>query len=142
MLIGAYKKFCKDYDKVEGYERALSSDEPYFIHHKQGIYISVEELIELGWYYDCPPDCLMWVTRSEHNAIHSAHIRYEHRRKLSESHKGKPKSDEHRKKLSEAKKGERNPMYGKTLSDETRRKLSDAMKAKNRYRIDIENNRR
>lgn len=106
MLIGAYKKFCKDYDKVEGYERALSSDEPYFIHHKQGIYISQEELIELGWYYDCPPDCLMWVTKSEHSAIHNAHIRYETRKKLSE-----------------ASKGERNPMYGKTCSDEARQKM-------------------
>lgn len=138
MLIGAYKKFCKDYDKVEGYERAVSSDEPYFIHHKQGIYISREELVELGWYYDCPPDCLMWVTKSEHNAIHSAHMRCEHRRKLSDARKGKPApnkgkpfSDETKKKISDA-------MKGRTLSDETRRKISESLKAKNRYRIDIE----
>jgi len=38
----------------------------------------------------------------------------EHRRKLSEAHKGKHHSEESKKKLSEKRKGENNPMYGRS----------------------------
>lgn len=119
MLTGRYKKFCKDYDKVEGYERALHSDEPYFLHHKQGIYMSVDEMKEYGWYFDCPPDCLMWVTKSEHKRLHNAHMRFETRKKKSDSMKGKP-----------------GPWKGKTLGEETKKKLSDANKGKTWKLID------
>ena len=47
----------------------------------------------------------------------------EHRRKISESNKGKKRSEESRKKMSEARKGIQ-------FSNETRKKLSEAKKGK------------
>lgn len=129
MLTGKYKKFCKDYDKVEGYERALHSDEPYFIHHKQGIYASVEELKEYGWYYNCPPDCVMWVTKSEHDAIHNAHRRLETRKKISEANKGHIVSEDARRKIGVATKSRTSNRKGAVLSEETRKKMSESAKA-------------
>lgn len=53
------------------------------------------------------------------------------RKKLSEIHKGIPKTQEHRSKISEANKGTK-PWNGKLCSDETRRKMSLARKGKKR----------
>ena len=47
----------------------------------------------------------------------------EHRRKLSESQKGKKHSEEHKRKISESGKG-------KVMSEESKRKISDAKKGK------------
>lgn len=75
----------------------------------------------------------------------------ESRKKISDFHKGKPKSKEqiekirqsnvgknkgkiatedHRRKNSEAHKGEKNGRYGKAVSEETRRRISEAKKGK------------
>ena len=54
----------------------------------------------------------------------------EHKRKTSESLKGKPKSEETKRKMSEARKGNKNPMYGKPHSEETKQKIGEAMKGK------------
>ena len=63
----------------------------------------------------------------------------EHRRNLSEAHKGqiphnkgKPHSPETRRKMSEAHKGRTAPNKGKTMSAESRRKMSEARKGKKR----------
>ena len=53
------------------------------------------------------------------------------RRKMSKSMKGKsngPLSEEHRRKISEAHKGEKHPNYGKHLSEETKQKISKSHK--------------
>jgi len=50
--------------------------------------------------------------------------------KISEAHKGIPKSEEHKAKLSEANKGEQNPFFGKTHLPVTKAKLSKANKGK------------
>ena len=77
-------------------------------------------------YYNRPAGELIFLTRSEHNAMHK--VSSETRRKISEAHKGKPKSAETRRRLSEVKKGkyagENNPMYGRHHSDEARKKMS------------------
>jgi len=57
----------------------------------------------------------------------------EHKRKIGIANKGKkkpPVSDETRKKLSEAGSGKNNVMYGKKHSAETRKKMSEALKGK------------
>jgi hypothetical protein len=54
----------------------------------------------------------------------------EHKRKMSESAKGKTISQETRKKISELKTGEKHPFFGKKHSDETIRKMSEAQKGK------------
>lgn len=110
MIVGNYEKFCKDYHLCEGYENAINSSEEYFLHHIQGEYMSKEELLEYDWYFDCHPSCLKWVTKTEHNKIHSRCMRFESRKKIGAAHKGK------------------------VLSDETKRKLSEVMKGKNKGR--------
>ena len=54
----------------------------------------------------------------------------EHKRKLSESKKGKKFSEEHKKKLSEAHKGKSTWNKGKHHSEETKRKISESNKGK------------
>lgn len=133
MLTGNYKKFCKNYELCEGYEKALNSNEPYFLHHIQGEYMSKEELYEYDWYYNCHPSCLKWVTKSEHRKIHNSHMRFETRYKLSKASSenngmkgkkgplcslfGKKLSKEHCNKLSIAKSSHWMSNYGYTRSD-------------------------
>jgi hypothetical protein len=52
------------------------------------------------------------------------------RRNMSEAHKGKTFSEEHKRKISEVKKGENHYLYGKTHSEETKRKMSRTRKGK------------
>jgi len=55
----------------------------------------------------------------------------ETRKKMSESHKGKPGhkcSEETKRKLSEKNKGEKSPLFGKPRSDEVKKKISEAHK--------------
>ena len=54
----------------------------------------------------------------------------ETKKKISESNKGKIRSEETRKKISEATTGENHPMYGKHHTEETRKKMSEANKGK------------
>ena len=62
------------------------------------------------------------------------HRSEETKRKISETSKGKQLSEEHKRKLSESLKGkycgEKSPMYGKQLSEETKRKMSESLKGK------------
>ena len=149
MLTGNYKKYCKNYELCEGYEKALNSNEPYFLHHIQGEYMSKEELYEYDWYYNCHPSCLKWVTKSEHRKIHNSHMRFETRYKLSKASstnngmKGRHHTDESREKMQgprtgcfsnnehwiEMHTGENNV----SKHQDVRNKISN--KAKNRYRI-------
>ena len=52
------------------------------------------------------------------------------RKKISNSLKGKPMSEEQKKKLSETLIGENNPFYGKHHSYETKKKISNSLKGK------------
>lgn len=58
----------------------------------------------------------------------------EHRQKIRQGNlgknKGKTATEEHRRKNSEAHKGEKNGRYGKEVSEETRRRISEAKKGK------------
>ena len=52
------------------------------------------------------------------------------KKKMSEGHRGKTLSEEHKRKLSESHKGDKNPLYGKTPSEEHKRKISESKKGK------------
>ena len=54
----------------------------------------------------------------------------EHKKKLSDKNKGKKLSEETKQKMSEARSGEKNAMFGKTHSEESKRKMSLAKKGK------------
>jgi hypothetical protein len=134
------KRFCKEPEKIENYEKAATDNFiGWCIHHRLQTHtsdgerrlvdITVDELKALGMYFDRPPEELIFLTKAEHRQLHSKgkpgywkgkstwnkgkHMSEEYCRKNSESHKGKQVSEETRKKLSEAHKGENHPAFGK-----------------------------
>ena len=132
------KKFCKDYTKIENYDKAVNdTTQTWICHHILGEILTPEQLIEHNFYYDVPPCMLKFVTKSEHNSIHqrgdkNGFYGKKHSDKtraiMSTSHKGIHHSEEHRRKISEAMKGKPSPRKGVRLSEETRRKMSEAAK--------------
>ena len=96
------KKYCKEYWKIENYEQAINDKTNTWIcHHRDEIRIlpsgmvairSVEELVENGRYYDCPPNELIFLTRTEHNKLHSKFKKEESKIKNGLSHKNKAKN--------------------------------------------------
>ena len=131
------KKFCKDYTKIENYDKAVNdTTQTWICHHILGEILTPEQLIEHNFYYDVPLCMLKFVTKSEHESIHKRGDKnpfygkkhsIESRARMSTSHKGITHTEEHRRKISEAMKSNTN-MKGKHHSDETRRKMSEAAK--------------
>ena len=120
-----FEKYCKDYEKIENYEKAKKGNfKGWHCHHRlethnsDGIRrivdISVEELIALGMYYNRPASELIFLTVKEHNAFN----------------KGRHHSEESKNKMREAKKGQTPWNKGKHLSGETKNKLREAKKGK------------
>ena len=135
------RKFCKDYTLIENYEDAVNDPtQTWDCHHIFGEILTRQQLLDHDFYYDVPPCMLKFVTKAEHNRLHSKNHTEESRRKISEAMKGHIVTDETRRKISEAKKGENRSeesrrkiseaRKGLTLSEETRRKISEAMKGK------------
>lgn len=90
------KYCCEDISLIENYEQANSDKENMWIcHHRQGTYISHKELLELGWYYNCPSDCLIFLTKEQHSSIHHKNKieSDETKSKKSKSHYKIPKSE-------------------------------------------------
>ena len=95
------KRFCKEPEKIENYEKAKADDfKNWECHHRLETHnsdgerrlvdITRKELMALDMYYNRPAEELIFLKHSEHQFLH---------------HKGKPRSAETRKKLSEAGKG-------------------------------------
>ena len=140
----SFEKYCKDYENIENYERALANNfKGWHCHHRLETHnsdgerrlvdIPADELKALGMYYNRPAEELIFLTTREHNAIRK--VSAEARRKMSEAKKGKHLSEEHKKKISEAgkntyKRGKKNPMLGKHLSDDVKNKISDKLKGR------------
>lgn len=123
-MVGNGKRFCKDFTKIENYEKAVNdTTQTWVCHHRLETHnsdgerrlvdISMKELIALNMYYDRPPEELIFMTALEHKRLHN---------------KGKPRSEETKKKLSEALKGRKCGPH----SDETKKKISEANKGKKR----------
>ena len=116
------KKFCKDFKKIENYEKAVNdTTQTWACHHrlethnsdgeKRLVDIARKELIALGMYYDRPSEELIFLTITEHAKLHR---------------KGKQHSEETKKKISEAREGKKREPF----SEEWKRKLSEAHKGK------------
>ena len=128
-----FEKFCKDYENIENYENAAADNfKGWCCHHRKGVDIPTEELQALGMYYNRPASELIFLTRSEHRALHNKgkHHSEESIQKISLAKKGKHPSEETRKRISEANKGENHPLYGKHHSEETKKKIGAAHKGK------------
>ena len=88
-------KYCKEYTKIENYDKAIAdTTQTWACHHRDevrtlpsGIVVlrTAEELTEIGRYYDCPPNELIFLTKSEHSSLHSSNINDDTRKKLSVS---------------------------------------------------------
>ena len=117
-----FKKYCKDYENIENYEKAKADN---FIgwccHHRKGFDISAAELKALGMYYNRPAEELIFLTKREHRILHN---KGEHNPMY-----GKQLSEEARKKIGEVHKGNKN-MLGKKHSEESKKKMSEAKKGK------------
>ena len=110
--------YCKDYENIENYEKALADNfKGWDCHHRKEAEFSRKELIALGMYYNVSTEELVFLTRAEHNKLHKKdkHHTDETRRKISATIKGKHT-------------GKNNPFYGKKHSEEHNRKISEAMK--------------
>lgn len=133
-------KYCNDIENIEGYDKAVMSEEMYDCHHilethtsdgeRRKVDLSKEELIVLGMYYNRPANELVFMNHTEHTKLHKTgkHLSEEQKRKIGKSNsianKGKPSnrrgihlSEEQKRYLSEINKGKRH-------SEETKLKMS------------------
>ena len=138
------KHYCKDFTKIENYEKAVSDTNVWDCHHRlelDGITtLSGDELIALGLYYDRPADELIFLSHAEHARIHNI------------GKKGYKHSDEAKAKIAAAMKGNQhtkgykhsedtkskiaNALKGKKLSEERKAKISAARKGKHWRLVD------
>ena len=140
----SFEKYCKDYENIENYQKAKKDNfKGWECHHRLethtsggerlSVDISHEELKALGMYYNRPPEELIFLTTSEHNAFRRGrHLSEEHKKKIGAASKGNKNAlghhhtDEAKNKIAEAMKGEKNPFYGKRHSEETKKKIAEA----------------
>ena len=92
------KKFCKeDISKIKNYEQAVNdTTQIWDCHHMTETWwnCTAKELIENECYYNRKACELIFLTHAEHSRLHQKGKRHseESVKKMSESHKGKPKS--------------------------------------------------
>lgn len=120
----SYKNACaycrEDIALIENYSEAIAdTTQTWVCHHRDEVKIlpsgvqvirTPSELKENGRYYSCSANELIFLTRSEHRALHNCskkgkHLSEDHKLKMRESNKGKSRSEETKRKMSEARKG-------------------------------------
>lgn len=152
-------KICKDFAKIENYEKAVADNSKWECHHRlethfsdgtlrpKNCYLTAKELKALDMYFDRPAEELIFLSKSEHCALHTKsrdsgmkgkHHSEESKQKSSKAHKGQHFSEEQRLHMSiAAKKRGITPetrakittaLKGKKLSEETKQKMSLAQK--------------
>ena len=119
------KSYCNDdISLIENYDKAVNDkDNIWDCHHRRENISSRKELKELGEYYSRPASELIFLTHSEHSALHAKgkHISDETKRKLSLANKGAHHTEETKRKMSIANKGAHH-------TEETKQKISIARK--------------
>ena len=132
MELEYYKRYCKDIENVENFEKAKADNfKGWDCHHRlethtsdgdrREVDITRKELVALDMYYNRPTEELIFLTRSEHIILHNHSI--ERGKKISKTKIGQHHSDETKRKLSISHKG-------KHLSEETKNKMSKALKGR------------
>ena len=108
------KNYCNEsLSLIENYDKAISDpNKMWHCHHRRENISSRKELIKKNEYYNLPASELIFLTHSEHSALHML---------------GKPRSEETRKKISTALKGNK-IWIGKHHSEESREKMSKSRK--------------
>ena len=116
-----YKKYCKNYENIENYQKAKKDNfKGWRCHHRlethtsdgerRAVDITVAELQALGMYYHRPAEELIFLTDEEHGQLHQKgkECSAETRRKMAEAKEGKKLSAEHKNKIAAAMKGNTN----------------------------------
>lgn len=143
--------YCLDPENIENFEKALADNfKNWCVHHRLETWnsdgerrlvdITPAELKALGMYYNRPASELIYLTISEHSALHSEgkHNAMYGKRHSEEAKKkmscswdyNKHLTEEIKERMSEAKKGEKNSFYGKYHTEETKKKISEKKKGK------------
>jgi len=141
----ALRSFCKNYEKIENYEKAVNdTTQVWECHHRLELEktggvcdVTKQDLIDWGIYYDRPADELIFLTKAEHRKLHHAGkiVSKETRDLQSRAKKGKSHkvSDETRKKISIANTGKSHPAWNKGIpcTEDVKRKNRLAHLGKN-----------
>lgn len=143
---GAHEYCRDDISKIENYDKAIAdTTQTWDLHHKleltlEGEFaLSTAQLKMHDMYYNRPYYELIFLTKSEHMRLHMKDkcLPEDVKQRISDKLKGiqrGPMTEEHRRKLSESKKGKVPWSKGKHLSDETKRKISESKKGKKGHR--------
>ena len=138
-------EYCRDdISKIENYDKAIAdTTQTWHLHHRMeftldGEFALTSEQLKMhDMYYHRPYYELIFLTPTEHMILHMKDkcLHEDTKQRISESLKGikrGPMSEEHRRKLSESKKGKSAWNKGKRgiYSEETRRKMGEANKDK------------
>ena len=117
---------CEDLSLIENYDKAIADmTQTWHCHHRGEISpcgrFSVSDLKKFELYFNRPASELIFLTHSEHRRLHL---------------KGVPLSEDHKKAISEAHKGvPRLDLKGIPRSEATKKAISDAMKGVNAKKI-------
>ena len=118
-----YCCYCMTPELIENYDLAIADKEKVWIcHHRKEEFYTSEELIEMGMYFNVPPEDLVFCRNKKE------HYKYPHKgfENMAEAKKGKKFSEEHKKNISESKKGLKTGPH----SEETKKKISEANKGR------------
>ena len=122
-----YCCYCMTPELIENYDLAIADKQNIWIcHHRKEEFYTSEELIEIGMYFNVPPEDLVFCRNEKE------HHKYPHKgeEKTAEYHKGKKRSEETKKKMSDAAKGKPSHRKGKHLSEEHKKNISESSKGK------------
>lgn len=80
MISKEVRKYCRPiyHHLIENYDKAIKSPEMWVCHHRKEIdengrnAFSADDLIDMGEYYHLPPEELIFLSKSEHKALHQA----------------------------------------------------------------------
>lgn len=135
---GAKRFCCEDISTIENYDLAVADKERVWCcHHRleyneaTGKFTLSFVLKNRGLYYHRPASELIFMTLSDHRALHVKDPRIAEKMK-GEKHPryGRHCSEETKRKISEALSGSKHPNFGKHHSEKIRKKMSESAKGR------------
>lgn len=131
MIRKSIERICKDYTKIENYDKAIADDSQIWdCHHRNECFYTEDELKSLGLYYNCPPCELIFLSRKEHsNWPHKGKNEY-YKKLIGRTpwNKDGRLSEETKRKISQTLEGTHHE--SRPCKDETKNKISKTLKSK------------
>lgn len=140
MISDEVRKYCRKiyHHLIENYDEAINSEEMYICHHRKEIdkdgrnAFSADELIDLGEYFHRPPEELIFLTKSEHKALHQAannkdrNVTEEHKREVAKARQ-KRYREKHREEINQKSKERyaNNAEYRKTRKEQHKKWINE-----------------